>query len=203
MFYLSFSVVYYITRLAAISYMKCPWSSFHFPLRFPNILFQIFQTKDAAYDDYEVSRHGAVTMDAAKNLRGKNGYVINLGMSNGHLQTNDEDLQTDINFSRVQLNDDEQTKEFRRRPCGKFDPSDAVSKRNGSIRDGFVLTRDVSGRAAYWQKREDDSNKPEVFTNTSSGVLKDWKTPSQIRQMKDKVCFLMQCWFSVLVKQNS
>lgn len=53
-------------------------------------------------------------------------------------------------------------------------------------RETYVLTRDVSGRAAYWQRREDESKKVPEGASTSS-IIRNWKTPGQIRQLRDEV----------------
>lgn len=53
--------------------------------------------------------------------------------------------------------------------------------------DAYVLTRDVSGRAAYWQGREDESKKVPERASTSSSIKRNWKTPGQIRQLRNEV----------------
>ena len=64
---------------------------------------------------------------------------------------------------------------------------DRAIARDVRSRDGYVLTRDVSGRAAYWQGREDESKKVPERASTSSSIKRNWKTPGQIRQLRNEV----------------
>ncbi|XP_052057484.1 uncharacterized protein LOC127698172 isoform X2 [Mytilus californianus] len=157
---------------------------------------------DTAYDDYVLSRQAAVGMDLAK----RNGYTINEGIGESNkasynVRKDIKDVTKDfhgnvIGYTDVHTVGDRgqqfKVNETNGRLGGADFCNDFEEKFNCGLsktrqrRDDVVLTRDVSGRAAYWQNREDDSRKPNICS-TSSGVKRNWTTPRQIRQMKDQV----------------
>lgn len=137
-----------------------------------------------AYDDYVLSRdvHG-------KDLNRTTNVTVSDGLKHSKLN-----LKKDLGST----NDRVQNIGRQRQWSGLSDDNDLMTNgaagghgNSGTARDNpdreeFILTRNVSGRAAYWQKREDESNKEPEFC-TSSSIRRNWKTPSQIKQLKDQV----------------
>ncbi|CAG2235251.1 unnamed protein product [Mytilus edulis] len=157
---------------------------------------------DTAYDDYVLSRQAAVGMDLAK----RNGYAMNEGIGENNkagynarkdIKDVTKDFQGNVYFNTKGHTANDSGKQFKVNEtngrhggadfCNDFEEKfkSGLSKPH-QRRDNVVLIKDVGDRAAYWQNRDDESKKPNI-RSTSSDVERNWKTPRQIRQMRDQV----------------
>ncbi|XP_063429927.1 uncharacterized protein LOC134712372 isoform X1 [Mytilus trossulus] len=151
---------------------------------------------DTAYDDYVLSRQAAVGMDLAK----RNGYTMNdgIGENNKSGYNDRKDIKDGtkvfqgIVYGKTKCHTVGEVNQTNGRHGGAEFCNDFEEKFKSGLskphqrRDNVVLIKDVGDRAAYWQNRDDESKKPNI-RSTSSDVERNWKTPRQIRQMRDQV----------------